>query len=208
MKAGPARAAVAALVVLTAACGGGVDDAEPSASAPPSTATTIVTPTTVDPISQVEALQRFPVTVDQYMDLLSALLPVLELDGVNGGGIPASDLGGAFGGTIAPGAALYVLGTSISDSARGAVAVIDVSDGTIPTRFVGSVLGNLTPANTNPLRLYESDVLPALSNIDENVQRFNLGSVSLEMTYWATGDLVFAFVANGDEVPALVDALH
>lgn len=51
-------------------------------------------------------------------------------------------------------------------------------------------------------------MLPALSNIDEKVQRFNLGTVSLEMTYWASGDLVFAFVANGDEVPGMVDGLH
>lgn len=207
---------VVALVTL-AACGGGAGDddaAQDDAVAVTRTTleatTTTTTTQNVDPDQLVAALDPYSATVGEYLDLAVSFSALSDPPGIDAG-MPASDVGGAFGGEVAPGASVYVLGQTVSDQARGAVVVVDVSGGTVPSQLIAFALTNLDLAATTPTTdvsdpsaIFASDVIPALAEVSDTVQRFNLGSTSLELTVRDSSTYVFAFVKRGEEVPGFV----
>jgi hypothetical protein len=209
----PRTLGVLALVLAASGCGDGGSQSAPTTSTavPGATTTSEPTTTTTGPPSaseQVSALTPFDSTVAQYIDLLSAGIPIY-LDGATGSGVPTSDVGGAFGGDVAPGVEVFALGGSLSDDVRGGVVIVDTNrtDGTIPTQFVSTALGFLDPSTSEVVDLFRLDVVPALTTISEDSQRFSLGGVTLQLDVVGPAAVAFTVIASGQEVPEFIGAL-
>jgi hypothetical protein len=211
MRRVPAVLGLLCLTIGATSCGSSGDSNAADSTAAPVTsevATTTAPPTTTPttmPASGIADLEPFELTTAQYIDILSASIPI-SLDDATGAGVPTEDRGDAIGGEVAPGVEVFALGADLNAPVQGAVAYLDLAEtgGTTPAQFLSGVGGFLSRDGADVLEAFNRSVVPALSSITESTQRFSLGSVTLELTVIDNTTLAFAYLAGGQAVPPAV----